>query len=88
VRKHWINRMASSRQGTGMPKEFVPHPASEELLKKAQELLQLVMDHPSMPKSHNLPSIINMDDKLPNNHDQTNYDSDNDENDDKTSTKY
>jgi hypothetical protein len=87
AREDRINWIASSRQGTGMPKEFVPHPASEELLKKVQELLQLVMAHPSTPKSRNLPGFINMDDKSPNN-DQIDYDSHNDENDDKTSTKY
>jgi hypothetical protein len=87
ARQDWMNRMASSRQGTGMSKEFVPHPASEELLKKAQELLQLVMAHPSTPKSRNLPDFINMDDKSPND-DQIDYDSDNDENDDETSKKY
>jgi hypothetical protein len=36
---------SASRQGTGISKDFVPHPASEELLKKSQELLQLVMAH-------------------------------------------
>jgi hypothetical protein len=39
AREDWINRIASSRQGTDMPKELDPHPASEELLKKAKELL-------------------------------------------------
>jgi hypothetical protein len=87
VREDWINWIAGSRQGTSIPKEFVPHPASEELLKKAQELLQLVMAYPSTPKSRNLPHFINMEDKLPNG-DQINSDSDNDKNDDKTSTKY
>jgi hypothetical protein len=70
-----------------MPKEFVPHPASEELLKKAQELLQLVMAHPSTPKSHNLPDFINIDDKSPNDN-QIDYDADNDENDDKASKSF
>jgi hypothetical protein len=87
ARQDWMTRMASSRQGMSMPKEFVPHPASEELLKKAQELLQLVMAHPSTPKSRNLPDFINMDDKSPTD-DQIDYDSDNDENDDETSKKY
>jgi hypothetical protein len=48
ARKDWIDRIASSRQGTGMPKEFVPHPASEELLKKAQELLRSL--HAKVPQ--------------------------------------
>ena len=67
-----------------MPKEFVPHPASEELLKKAQELLQLVMAHPSTPNFCNLPDFIKIDDKLPND-DQIDYDSDNHKNDDTAS---
>jgi hypothetical protein len=64
AREDWINRLASSRQGR--PKDIVPHPASEELLKRSQELLRLVMAHPSTPKSRNLPDFINMDDKPPN----------------------
>jgi hypothetical protein len=75
ARESWMEniskkRMAmASRQGTGtagLSKEFIPHPASKELLEKAQELLKLVMAHPSMPKSRNLPDFINMDDKSPN----------------------
>jgi hypothetical protein len=45
------------------------------------------MAHPSTPKSRNLPYFINMDNKSPNDN-HIDYDSDNDKNDDKTSTKY
>ena len=48
--------------------------------------VQMVMAHPSTPKSCNLPNFINMDDKSPND-DQIDYDSDNDENHDETSKK-
>jgi hypothetical protein len=55
---------------------------------KEQELLQLlVIAHPSMPKSRNLPDFINMDGKSPINN-KIDYDSNNDEKDDEASKKY
>jgi hypothetical protein len=79
----FIDRAERSKNSTvSLPP--VPHPQCDELIKRSQELLQKVMEHPSMPKSRHFPDLMKVDFCQPTgDYDEAiDYKSDNEEDDD------